>query len=68
MCEGMELEDTPEWNTGFTEGWNACRKHSRRIMKEAMSELGVPQGNYPAPVANAYDILNDGRKRIELSR
>jgi hypothetical protein len=27
-------------------------------IREAINELGVPQPEYPAPVANAYEILN----------
>lgn len=30
----------------------------------ALKELGVPQPGYPAPVANAVDILTNGLKRI----
>jgi len=31
----------------------------RRAAWSAMRELGVPDRNYPAPVANAYRILNE---------
>lgn len=32
---------------------------SREAIRNAMNELGVPQPGYLAPVANAYNILND---------
>lgn len=31
-------------------------------MRKAMNELGVPQPGYIAPVANAYNILNEALK------
>jgi len=68
MCDNGEIEDTMEWDVGFTDGWNSCRKHSLEIMKGAMKELGVPQDNYPTPVSNAYKILNDGRKGIKIAK
>jgi hypothetical protein len=30
----------------------------REAVKSAMNELGVPGKDYPAPVANAYEILH----------
>jgi hypothetical protein len=31
----------------------------RAAIQRALNELGVPGENYPAPVANAYDILTE---------
>lgn len=31
----------------------------RYAIRAALHELGVPDGSYPAPVANAVEILND---------
>ena len=34
-------------------------KRLRGAMSSAMLELGVPQQGYPAPVANAWEILRE---------
>ena len=67
MCEDMEIEDTVEWGVGFTDGWGACRRHALRVINEAKREIGIPQEDYPAPIANAYKILKGGRSRMRLS-
>lgn len=65
MCESSENAIAEQCrDDGFGDGWDACRKQAVKIMKQAMSEIGVPQARYPANVANAYKILEEGRQRI----
>ena len=54
-----------------SEGAGECAvrllKKYRQALAEIMSELGVPDGNYLAPVANAYVLARDalaGRTRV----
>lgn len=46
----------------YNEALKAGQELNRRITT-ALNELGVPQPGYPAPVANAVDILTNGLKR-----
>jgi hypothetical protein len=39
-------------------------KVAEGAMHNAMNELGVPGDGYPAPVANAYDLLKAALARI----
>ena len=52
-----EIPGEPAGDDGA--GGTAIRimKTYRIAMIAAMNELGVPDGSYPAPVANAYDML-----------
>ena len=34
-------------------------KEARKVMNNALNELGVPQPGYPAPVGNAVEMLRD---------
>ena len=53
-----EIPGEPSRNEGA--GTCAVRllKQYREALKRIMSELGVPDGQYPAPVANAYAIAD----------
>jgi len=69
MCESYECTIHDEgWNEGFTEGWNGCRKNALQIMRQAQSEIGVPQPGYPANIANAYKILNKAQRDIDIAK
>ncbi len=65
MCESYENAIAEQCHDdGFTEGWDNCKKYATKTMKQAMSEMGIPQPSYPANVSNAYRILKDGLQRM----
>ena len=64
---------TGGWKTPSHESMNACLdalqeelKRYRVAVSSALSELGIPDENYPAPVANAVDILRFAPRRVGL--
>jgi hypothetical protein len=46
------------WFAPFVDSLVAERERYKQAMGRAMDELGVPDGDYPAPVSNAYYILD----------
>ncbi len=60
--ERLQGPDAPWAETAKQEMRNAVYYRANQLalqggMRRAMNELGVPQPDYPAPVANAYDHL-----------
>lgn len=51
----LKTHDLPQEVTALREQRDKLKDTIRR----ALRELGVPQPGYPAPVANAVEILND---------
>ena len=66
----------PDVDEGLMIGWFANAIETSRgpfmqrvvtlqnAIDQALNELGVPSSDYPAPVANAFGILDDTRKNV----
>lgn len=51
-----EVPKEPSRSEGTGECAVRLLTQHRRTLTEIMNELGVPDENYPAPVANAYEL------------
>lgn len=52
-----EIPNEPSQSEGAGDTATRLLGEYRAVMSAAMSELGVPNDHYPAPVANAHAIL-----------
>ena len=52
-----KIPGEPSMSQGAGETAVRLLKNYRTAMKAALKELGVPEPDYPAPVANAHNIL-----------